>query len=169
MTGSPPDPEHGDNAGSDKSVHQLQVEDELFRHRMALKQHGYQIISTEERLTLTVIQALAQAFLVIAAVAGFSILLGFPTEEALSLLEHGVLVLTGFAFVCIGVFSSSSVTTGWCNPSLIYAKVLRTRQTNSPNWWKNSQTATKTNRLHSPFTTAAVFTGVQEEVIYRAL
>ena len=105
MTGSPPDPEHGDNAGSDKSVHQLQVEDELFRHRMALKQHGYQIISTEERLTLTVIQALAQAFLVIAAVAGFSILLGFPTEEALSLLEHGVLVLTGFAFVCIGVFS----------------------------------------------------------------
>lgn len=105
MTGSPPDPEHGDNAGSDKSVHQLQVEDELFRHRMALKQHGYQVISTEERLTLTVIQALAQAFLVIAAVAGFSILLGFPTEEALSLLEHGVLVLTGFAFVCIGVFS----------------------------------------------------------------
>jgi hypothetical protein len=105
MTDSPPNPESGGSAGSDKSAHQLQVEDELFRHRMALKQHGYQIISTEERLTLTVIQALAQAFLVIAAAAGFGVLLGLPTGEALDLLEHGVLVLTGFAFVCIGVFS----------------------------------------------------------------
>lgn len=105
MTDSAPNPESDGSAGNDKSTHQLQVEDELFQHRMVLKQHGYQIISTEERLTLTVLQALAQAFLVIAAAAGFGVLLGLPTGEALGLLEHGVLVLTGFAFACIGVFS----------------------------------------------------------------
>lgn len=105
MTDSPAEPEDDRETGNGKSAHQLQVEDELFRHRMALKQHGFQIISTEERLTLTVIQALAQAFLVIAIAAGVGILLGFPTEEALGLLEHGILVLTGFAFLCIGVFS----------------------------------------------------------------
>lgn len=105
MTDSPTEPKPSDGSENDKSTRQLQVEDQLFRHRMALKQHDYQIISAEERLTLTVIQALSQAFLVIAVVAGLGVLTGLSLAEALGLLEHGILVLAGFAFLVIGISS----------------------------------------------------------------
>lgn len=110
MTGESPEPADDNESADGESQHLLPVRDELFRHRLTLKQHDYRLISTEERLTLTAIQALSQAFLIIAVVTGLGVLAGTPISEAVSILQHVILVFAGFAFFFIGL--SSFITSG---------------------------------------------------------
>lgn len=93
--------------GGEITTRLFQMKDELFWHRMALKNHDHQLITAEERLILTVISSLSTAFGFIAIGLAAAVGVGMvPLAEGYELLEQFFMTLGMLAALLIALMSA---------------------------------------------------------------
>jgi|GEM_PF-6504738 hypothetical protein len=99
--------------GSDESV-LMQIQDQLFCHRMTLKQHDHHMPSTTERLTLTVVDTLSRAFLFLVLASVTAVVTGFYSLNGIiPIIENILLTIVAIGLCVVGMFSFAQSAWDW--------------------------------------------------------
>ena len=103
-----PEPDGGEQAPT-----LFQIRDQLFRHRMTLKQLDFQVMTPEERLTITVVNILSTGFALLVVAVGIGFLIGAVSfSEAVALVQDFFIVMGIIGALIIALLCAISSSFG---------------------------------------------------------